>query len=433
VAEIYDPGAGSWITASPMNTIRYWHSSTRLDDGRVLVVGGQAEGTFLSSAEIYDPDANTWSLVQPMSSARQGHTANILGDRRVIVSGGSTASEFWNNSEIFDVITNTWSDSGSLYTAGFRPNSAVLPSGQVVVAGGALDSDGNMSTSEASVFDPVTGSWHFAESMSIARSHFAAALLPDGAFLVSGGWSTFANPTALAEVYLPDTDRDGVLDIDDGDDDADGIDDVVDNCIVVANSLQENRDENLIQFASLKPFDDTSNPHSDVAGDACDDDDDNDGRSDGDETGGVGCGGAVTDPLDADSDGDNYLDGPECAAGTDPVAGEAGLASRPSQAQCGATTDADGDKVLAFREVCFYNTDPSNANTDGDACNDGREVASINANNAVDVIDLQQIASEAGTYMLPGSVVKVDFDITKNGTIDVIDLQQAAGLAGACP
>jgi hypothetical protein len=48
------------------------------------------------------------------------------------------------------------------------------------------------------------------------------------------------------------------------------------------------------------------------------------------------------------------------------------VASRPTNAQCGSNTDADGDKLLAFREVCFYNTDPNVLNTDGDACNDGR-------------------------------------------------------------
>jgi hypothetical protein len=109
------------------------------------------------------------------------------------------------------------------------------------------------------------------------------------------------------------------------------------------------------------------------------------------------------------------------------------VSSRPTNAQCGANTDADGDKVLAFREVCFYNTNPAVANTDGDACNDGREAASVNAASSVDVIDLQQIASEAGAYTLPGSAVEANFDVTKNGTIDVIDLQQAAGLTGPCP
>jgi len=106
--------------------------------------------------------------------------------------------------------------------------------------------------------------------------------------------------------------------------------------------------------------------------------------------------------------------------------------SRPTNAQCGVSTDVDGDRLVAFREVCFYNTDPNNVNTDGDACNDGREVASINGDTAVNVIDQQQIASEVGVYTLPGSPVKVNFDITKDGNINIGDLQLVAALFGPC-
>ncbi len=222
------------------------------------------------------------------------------------------------------------------------------------------------------------------------------------------------------------------------DTDGDGILDANDNCPGDVNPLQQNNDRNFLDLPG-KAFDDLSQPHSDALGDVCDVDDDNDGRSDADEADGTGCGGgAVTAELDSDSDGDNYLDGAECVTGSDPLS----MASKPTNAQCNTlagnpvSTDADADGLLAFREVCFYNTDPANGNTDGDACRDGREVASVNANNSVDVIDLLAIAQEAGPYAPPGSPVKVDFDATKNGSIDVLDLAFVASLAGgggACP
>ncbi len=159
---------------------------------------------------------------------------------------------------------------------------------------------------------------------------------------------------------------------------------------------------------------------------ACDADDDNDGRSDVDEIGGIGC--AATNSLSADSDGDNFLDGAECSIGTNPD----DVNSRPTQAQCGATTDADGDKLLEFREVCFYGTDPAVANTDGDVCGDGREVASIDGDTNVNVLDLQQIATAQGTYVRPGTPVQVNFDITRDGQINVADLQQSAVSMGNC-
>ena len=79
-----------------------------------------------------------------------------------------------------------------------------------------------------------------------------------------------------------------------------------------------------------------------------------------------------------------------------------------------------------------FNTSPALANTDGDNCPDGREVASINDDFVVNVIDLSQIAQEIGVYALPGTAVQRDFDMTKDGAINVIDLSFVAGRFGAC-
>jgi hypothetical protein len=210
------------------------------------------------------------------------------------------------------------------------------------------------------------------------------------------------------------------------DDDTDLISDGIDNCIGTANPDQQNSDS-IIVLAG-KPFNDSTAPNSDSQGDACDPDDDNDGLSDVEETSGGGCGGVPTDPLFGDSDGDNFLDGAECAVGTNPTS----VVSRPPLAMCGAAGDVDGDGVLDSREFCFYNTDPGSKNTDGDACSDAKEIASVDASPAVNVIDLMVVASEAGPYSLPGNAVKRDVDVTKNGSIDVIDLMFVARQAGAC-
>ncbi|HEY8172689.1 MAG TPA: hypothetical protein VIH21_06350, partial [Dehalococcoidia bacterium] len=61
------------------------------------------------------------------------------------------------------------------------------------------------------------------------------------------------------------------------------------------NGIGFNHDGNFIEFGALKAFDDLTYANSDATGDGCGDiDDDNDGRSDADETGGIGCAGAVT-------------------------------------------------------------------------------------------------------------------------------------------
>jgi len=57
--------------------------ATRLDDGRVLIVG---DGGF--ATELYDPAAGTWSAVTPMPTPRASGAAVLLRDGSVLVVGG---------------------------------------------------------------------------------------------------------------------------------------------------------------------------------------------------------------------------------------------------------------------------------------------------------------------------------------------------------
>ena len=50
------PVSETWSPAPDMHVARYYPAATLLQDGRVLVVGGQDEnGVFTARAEIYDP------------------------------------------------------------------------------------------------------------------------------------------------------------------------------------------------------------------------------------------------------------------------------------------------------------------------------------------------------------------------------------------
>jgi hypothetical protein len=72
-----------------------------LADGRVLVAGGTGAGGALSSSEIFDPvNATTgFQLVaSPMTAARTHHTATLLNNGTVLIAGGETGG----TAEIFD-------------------------------------------------------------------------------------------------------------------------------------------------------------------------------------------------------------------------------------------------------------------------------------------------------------------------------------------
>jgi hypothetical protein len=64
------------------------HTASLLNDGTVVVAGGNNGGTWVASAEVYDPATGTWSATGAMAAARFRHTATILNDGTVLVAGG---------------------------------------------------------------------------------------------------------------------------------------------------------------------------------------------------------------------------------------------------------------------------------------------------------------------------------------------------------
>ena len=70
------------------------------------------------------------------------------------------------------------------------------------------------------------------------------------------------------------------------------------------------------------------------------------------------------------------------------------------------------------------------ANSDGDQCSDGKEIASVNADASVNSLDLLLVAQIFGPPGAPAYVP--DFDMDKNGGINSLDLQFVARHYGPC-
>ena len=187
----------------PMQHARKFHTAELLQDGRVLVVGGQDRKLMpLASAELYDPETARWSPTGSMSVPRREHSTVLLRDGRVLAMGGLDEDrKVQSSAEIYDPQTGEWSHVANMAAARRGHVALLLVDGRVLVFGGRqiavtlLDTD---SLQRVETFDPASGEWSDAPDMVVGHIGLEAVGLRDGRVLVTGGMTTAGAETASA-------------------------------------------------------------------------------------------------------------------------------------------------------------------------------------------------------------------------------------------
>jgi len=203
---LYDPASNTWSFAGHTTDFRVFHTATLLDNGQVLVTGGNTgadQNPSLITAELYDPTTNTWHAAASMTIARQRHFAILLPSGKVL-AGSGTASDYQAplvSTELYDPETNKWSPGGDLVTAHLGVTPILLPNGKVLVVGGSNPS----SWQKAELYNPVTNTWSPAADTPAVRMYYTITLLKTGQVLVAGGQAGLSSEiTKLnAELYTP--------------------------------------------------------------------------------------------------------------------------------------------------------------------------------------------------------------------------------------
>lgn len=180
------------------------HASVKLEDGRVLSVGGaDPAGTSIMTAEIWDPVTETAAFVATMNEQRTLPTLTLMNDGRVFCSGGVKNWTFTDvigslnaataSTEVYDPVADTWTPGPNLPKGRVGHQASLLGDGTVLITGGLeITTLFGMSTltltNTCQRYDPVTDTFLPTASFTGQRALHGQVTLNNGNALIAGGF-----------------------------------------------------------------------------------------------------------------------------------------------------------------------------------------------------------------------------------------------------
>ncbi|EPH41321.1 kelch repeat-containing protein [Streptomyces aurantiacus] len=215
-AEVYDPATGTWSAAGDMTEARTGHTAVPLSGGAVLVCGGTAPvGTAaepaLAFCELYDTTTKKWTPTGSLRAARSHHQATPLSGTKVLITGGAAPGApgggpfdpfSQRTAEVYDLASGTWQAAADMPSGRALHRALPFGQGKVLVVGGAADDKDEAGYRSTVLYDSATDTWTAAAGLATGRWAFAAAPLPGGKVLVTGG--TTRSGTAAADPAVPE-------------------------------------------------------------------------------------------------------------------------------------------------------------------------------------------------------------------------------------
>ena len=236
-AHLYNATTQQWTSAGSMSEGRWYPSAVTLPNGEIVVLAGTNEvGAQNSVPEVFNSSNTSWRLLggarlnlpyYPLTFLGPQGTVFMAGPDRgsrvldpagtgswkalyystfgyrdwgtavmyqpgkvLLIGGGSTPTKTTEKIDL-NAGAPAWQSSGSMSAARKHANATILPDGRVLVTGGTSGAGFNVEAASvyaAEIWDPATDVWTPLASMAVGRTyHSTAALLPDGRVLSAGG------------------------------------------------------------------------------------------------------------------------------------------------------------------------------------------------------------------------------------------------------
>ncbi len=190
------------MRAIEMPFARAEHAAATLQDGRVIIFGGEDNGSvFPSSVWAFDPGTERFSQIGELATGRVGFVSVTLFDGDVLVAGGLRALTGSPGAELIDGDTGA---SSSLPNAPQRERvfaaASLLLNGTVLISGGLK---GAIPDNTVEIYDPANDTFTLLPGpLQVARAEHTSVRINERRVLIYGGYTVDGQP-APPELYDP--------------------------------------------------------------------------------------------------------------------------------------------------------------------------------------------------------------------------------------